>query len=131
MGCGGPIPFRTKGNSGYCPKPRRRRMGTSSHLGPTTFAGKLGLGLTQRTTHRDEMQSGGSTFVLRAENVSAGAGLVGAGKVFVDDAPVFTLFGEDVSAAAVDFAATAQLHGPVKGGDGGGGLPGTGLGRIF
>jgi hypothetical protein len=44
---------------------------------------------------------------------------VGAGKVFVDDAPVFTLFGEDVSAAAVDFAATAKLHGPVKRGDGG------------
>lgn len=44
---------------------------------------------------------------------------MGAGKVFVDDAPVFALFGEDVSAAAVDFTATAKLHGPVKRGDGG------------
>ena len=47
------------------------------------------------------------------------AGSVGAGKVFVDYAPVFALFGEDVGAAAVDFAAPAKLHGPVKGGDGG------------
>lgn len=44
---------------------------------------------------------------------------MGAGKVFVDDAPVFALFGEDVSAAAVDFTATTQLHGPVERGDSG------------
>lgn len=44
---------------------------------------------------------------------------MGAGKVLVDDAPIFALFGEDVRAAAVDFAATSELHGPVKRGDGG------------
>jgi len=44
---------------------------------------------------------------------------VGAGKVFVDDAPVFALFGEDVGVAAVDFTTTGELHGPVKRGDGG------------
>ena len=44
---------------------------------------------------------------------------VGAGKVLVNNAPVFALFGKDVCAAPVDFMTAAELHGPVKGRDGG------------
>jgi hypothetical protein len=43
---------------------------------------------------------------------------VRAGKVFVDDSPVFALFGENVRAASVDFAAAPELNSPVKRGDG-------------
>jgi hypothetical protein len=43
---------------------------------------------------------------------------VGAGKVFVHGTPVLALFGEDMSAAPTDFVTSAELHGPVKRGDG-------------
>jgi hypothetical protein len=42
-----------------------------------------------------------------------------AGEVLMDDAPVFALFGKDVCAALVNFMTAAELHGPVKGRDGG------------
>ena len=44
---------------------------------------------------------------------------MGAGKVLVNNAPVFALFGKDVCAAPVDFMTAAKLHGPVKSRDGG------------
>ena len=40
-----------------------------------------------------------------------------AGKVLVHNAPVFALFGKDVSAAPVNSMIAAELHGPVKGCD--------------
>jgi hypothetical protein len=40
-----------------------------------------------------------------------------AGKVFVHSTPVLTLFGEDVSAAPMDFSASPELHSPVKRGN--------------
>src|SRR5713101_6944300 len=44
--------------------------------------------------------------------------LVSAGKVLVNDAPVLSLFCEDVGAASADLMSPPELHGPVKGRDG-------------
>src|SRR5215472_2256131 len=43
---------------------------------------------------------------------------VGAGEVFVDNAPVFAMSGKNVGAAPVNFVAAAELNGPVKRGNG-------------
>src|SRR6266849_3028636 len=55
--------------------------------------------------------------------------LVSAGKMLVHNPPIFSLFCEDVGAASADLMTPPELHGPVKGRDGG--AAGHGDMRLF